>query len=247
MVAEMREIRLYTNQSLEEGASVALEPAPAHHLARVLRARPGDRVILFNGSGLDWQCEISHLDKRGASLAVGPAGNPDNESPLTVHLGLCLSKGDRFDWAIQKSTELGVASITPLFSERVEVKLPPERIDKRRQHWQQTVISACEQSGRAVVPVVAEPTQLSTWAEQQSADLRLVLHHRQPGALPERPPRSVALLVGPEGGLAPADLERAATAGFQNLRLGPRVLRTETAPAAALAVLGSRWGDIAQS
>jgi len=242
----MREIRLYTSQSLSEGHKLLLDEAAAHHLARVLRARVGDAVTLFNGGGLDWPCRIVQMDKRRVEVTVGPAAPVTTESPIVFHLGLCLSKGDRFDWAIQKSTELGVASITPLFSERVDVKLPAERVQKRVAHWQQIVTSACEQSGRAVVPAVATPTELAIWANDQDADLRLVLHHRQPGGLPTEAPSSVALLVGPEGGLSDTDLGHAQKAGFQNLKLGPRVLRTETAPAAALAALGARWGDLAQ-
>ncbi len=242
----MREIRLYTNQSLNNGDIVALEAGPSHHLTRVLRAQPGDPVILFNGKGLNWNCQIDHIDKRRVTLSVGHATDPRNESPLAIHLGLCLSKGDRFDWAIQKSTELGVSTITPLFSERVDVKLPADRVAKRLAHWQQIVVGACEQCGRAVVPTLSAPTALSAWVAQQRCELRLVLHHRATGALPKMTPGSVALLVGPEGGLTELDLAQASTAGFVNLKLGPRVLRTETAPAVALAVLGARWGDIAQ-
>ena len=240
----MREIRLYSDQSLNTGTVIELEEAAAHHLARVLRGRVGDNIILFNGDGFDWQCRIGQIDKRRVEVTVGTATPINSESPITFKLGLCLSKGDRFDWAIQKATELGVASITPLISARVEVKLPAERVGKRHAHWQQIVTSACEQSGRVVVPTVAKPLSLAEWAKAQVADIKLVLHHREAGSLPTRAPSSVALLIGPEGGFAVADLDYAKAAGFQNLNLGPRVLRTETAPAAALSALGALWGDL---
>ena len=121
----MREIRLYSDQSLEEGGSVQLDAGAAHHLVKVLRAQVGDTITLFNGTGLDWQCSISALEKRAVTLSVGNASNPNTESPLATQLGLCLSKGDRFDWAIQKATEAGVTNITPLYSDRVDENFPP--------------------------------------------------------------------------------------------------------------------------
>ncbi len=240
----MRTIRLYTEQSLQTDATLILEDGPASHLTRVLRAREGDSVTLFNGLGWDWSCTVAEVSKRETRIAVGRAVQVDNESPLSSHLGLCLSKGERFDWAIQKATEMGVASITPLFSARVDVKLPADRLTKKQRHWQQIAISACEQSGRAVVPVVKQATDLSAWALDADADLKLVLHHHNPARLTEVTPNSVALLIGPEGGLTEQEVEHALSAGFQALQLGPRVMRTETAPIAALAVLGSRWGDL---
>lgn len=242
----MREIRLYSDQSLEEGELVQLEAAAAHHIAKVLRARVGDSITLFNGSGLDWQCAITDLQKRGVTVSVGKASNPNTESPLKTELGLCLSKGDRFDWAIQKATEAGVTNITPLFSDRVDVKLPSDRIAKRIAHWQQIVRSACEQCGRAKVPQVFDPVPLSAWVQEQVTDAKLFLHHREIGAVPETRPTSIALLVGPEGGLSDVDRNHARDAGFIGVRLGPRVLRTETAPLVALSILGARWGDMGQ-
>lgn len=242
----MREIRLYSDQSLEEGELVQLEAAAAHHIAKVLRARVGDSITLFNGSGLDWQCAITDLQKRGVTVSVGKASNPNTESPLKTELGLCLSKGDRFDWAIQKATEAGITNITPLFSDRVDVKLPSDRIAKRIAHWQQIVRSACEQCGRAKVPQVFDPVPLSAWVQEQVTDAKLFLHHREIGAVPETRPTSIALLVGPEGGLSDVDRNHARDAGFIGVKLGPRVLRTETAPLVALSILGARWGDMGQ-
>ena len=156
-----------------------------------------------------------------------------------------MSRGDRFDWVIQKSTELGVASITPLLSERTEVKLNEQRAEKKLQHWQHIAISACEQCGRNTLPVINALDQLAHWAGSVSAQHKLVLHHRATAvtAAPQQP-KSLALLVGPEGGLSEAEINLAQTAGFTSMALGPRVLRTETAPVAALAILQSRWGDM---
>jgi len=243
----MREIRLYTKQSLERGNNVELEAEVAHHLVKVLRARVGDNITLFTGTGLDWQCCVTEVHKRSVTLSVGGASNPNTESPLKTHLGLCLSKGDRFDWAIQKATEAGVATITPLYSDRVDVKLPADRIPKRVAHWQQIVRSACEQCGRAIVPQVFDPTPLSNWAQEQVSEAKLFLHHRESATLPVTRPTSVALLVGPEGGLSETDRGYASDAGFIGVKLGPRVLRTETAPLVALSILGARWGDMGQS
>ena len=243
----MRKIRLYSDQSLEEGGSVQLEEGAAHHLIKVLRAQVGDTITLFNGTGLDWQCTITELRKRVVVVAIGNAANPNTESPLATQLGLCLSKGDRFDWAIQKATEAGVTNITPLYSDRVEVKLPADRVPKRLAHWQQIVRSACEQCGRATVPAIFHPTLLSDWVREQNTDIKLFLHHRETATLSETRPSSIALLVGPEGGLSDSDRAHANKAGFIGVKLGPRVLRTETAPVVALSILGARWGDMGQS
>ena len=240
----MRRIRLFTQQTLIANASLELEPEPAHHLARVLRARVGDEVVLFNGDGMDWLGQVKSIEKRRVVVHIGTSVPSIAESPLNTHLGLCLSKGERFDWAIQKATELGVTQITPLLSTRVDVKLPADRLAKKLTHWQQVVVAACEQCGRSRLPSLHPPTDLKHWITAVDADLKLVLHHHQVAALPESSPQEVALLVGPEGGLTDDEVEAACQQGFQRFRMGPRVLRTETAPAAALAILGNRWGDL---
>jgi 16S rRNA (uracil1498-N3)-methyltransferase len=240
----VRQIRLFTQQALISNASLELEPEPAHHLARVLRARVGDEVLLFNGDGVDWVSRVEAIEKRRVLVHIGTSVPSIAESPLSTHLGLCLSKGERFDWAIQKATELGVTHITPLLSTRVDVKLPADRLAKKLGHWQQVIIAACEQCGRSQLPNLHPPTDLKHWVTAVDADLKLVLHHHQIAALPEAAPREVALLVGPEGGLTDDEVEAACQQGFQRFRMGPRVLRTETAPAAALAIVGSRWGDL---
>lgn len=240
----MRQIRLFTRQPLAANTSVTLESEPAHHLVRVLRARVGDTVVLFNGEGLDWQCQLTQADKRHVIVHIVQCVPSTPESPLHTHLGLSVSKGERFDWAVQKATELGVAEITPLLSERVDVKLPGERLAKKLGHWQQVAIAACEQCGRGHIPRIYTPMALKDWVELVQADVKLVLHHHQIAPLPSATPTCIALLVGPEGGLTEAEVEAACVQGFQRFRMGPRVLRTETAPLVALAILGNHWGDL---
>jgi 16S rRNA (uracil1498-N3)-methyltransferase len=149
------------------------------------------------------------------------------------------------DWVVQKATELGVRGITPLFTERTEVKLAPDRAAKKLQHWRQVAVSACEQCGRNTLPSIHELANLADWIAATDADCKLVLHHRSEGpALTDAVPHGVALLIGPEGGLSEAEIEAAESAGYRSLALGPRVMRTETAPLAAIAILQARWGDM---
>jgi 16S rRNA (uracil1498-N3)-methyltransferase len=162
---------------------------------------------------------------------------------LQIHLGQGLSRGERMDWAIQKATELGVTEITPIFSDRCEVRLKDERADKRLLHWRQVAISACEQCGRSRVPVIHPPVLLAVWLKQTEAELKLVLHPVAEPLVSHAKPATLAFLIGPEGGLSDAEVEQAKDNGFHAARLGPRVLRTETAPVVALAVAQQLWGD----
>lgn len=240
----MRISRFYLDAPLGQGEQV-LEGDLAHYISRVLRLGPGAPVQIFNGSGQEWPGEVLEAGKRQVRIALHAplAGLP--ESPLQVHLGQAMSRGERMDWAIQKAVELGVAQITPLFTERCEVRLQGERADKRQQHWQQIAISACEQCGRSVVPVVHPPLTLADWLDQLDTELKLVLHHRTSQSLSSlTPPQTLGLLIGPEGGLSATEISQAETAGFQAARFGPRVLRTETAPVVALSIVQQLWGDL---
>ena len=240
----MRSYRVYSSLPLTVDEQCHLDDRARHHLARVLRVKAGDRLCVFNGDGNNYQGAIVSASKNQVSVLIDSMEQADTESPLNTCLALGVSKGDRFEWAIKKATELGVSSIVPLLSQRVDVRLSPERWQKKQEHWQQVVISACEQSGRAVVPDVQEPTTLPHWLSHVEADCKLVLDpEATPNALNDQP-ASIALLIGPEGGLAPSELTLASENGFSAMRLGPRVLRTETAPLVALSVLGARWGDI---
>lgn len=240
----MRVSRFYLDAPLEAGEH-RLEGDLAHYIGRVLRLAPGAPVQVFNGSGQEWTGEIIEVSKRLVSVRLDAARPGLAESPLRVHLGQAMSRGERMDWAIQKAVELGASEITPLFTERCEVKLQGERADKRQAHWQQIAISACEQCGRSLVPKVHPPTLLDTWLGDLRSDLKLVLHHRTEHSLAslERP-ESLALLIGPEGGLSSEEIRRAQACGFKPACFGPRVMRTETAPIAALAVAQYLWGDL---
>lgn len=242
----MRIPRIYTAQALQANTVVELEPGPSQHLSRVLRLKPGDGLILFDGSGGQYPATISELGKKSV-LATTAAFDPvERESGLHLELGIAVSRGERMDWVVQKATELGVSRIVPLRSERTELRLNPERADKKLRHWQQIAVSACEQCGRNRLPDIQPLQDLLDWAPGVQAECRLVLHHRAGSAPDSGPaPASVALLVGPEGGLSAAEIAAAEQAGFSSLQLGPRVLRTETAPLAAIAILQARWGDMA--
>lgn len=243
----MRTPRLFSDQPLLVGTEVVLEGSAAQYLGKVLRARVGDTVTLFDGQGQQGTATIKAIAKHSVSAQLDTITTPQTESSLQTHLGLCLSKGDRFDWAIQKATELGVSSISPLYSTRVDFTVPPERLAKRLSHWQHIVTSACEQSGRVRIPTVNAPTSLTTWVSETLADVKLVLHcdvHSTPPLAAK--PQSVALLIGPEGGLTDEEVATAERHHFQPWQLGPRILRTETAPVVALSVIGAQWGDMAQ-
>jgi len=241
----MRLPRIHTAQALQAGARVELEQRQAHYVARVLRMRAGDALILFNGTGGQYPATLQTVGKNAVVVSTGDFEPLERESPLALHLGIAVSRGDRMDWVVQKATELGVRSITPLTSERTEVRLKGERAEKKLRHWQQVATSACEQCGRNRLPVVNTLQLLHDWCERVEADVRLVLDpaadSSDPGAAA---PASVALLVGPEGGFSAEEIAAARAAGFHSLLLGPRVLRTETAPLAAISLLQARWGDM---
>ncbi|GGK04848.1 16S rRNA (uracil(1498)-N(3))-methyltransferase [Pseudomonas matsuisoli] len=238
----MRLSRFFIDAPLGLGEH-ALPEAAAHYIARVLRLGPGAAVQLFDGSGMEYRGTLIEAGKKQVRVALDEALPGLSESPLHIHLGQGLSRGERMDWAIQKATELGVAEITPVVSERCEVRLKDERAEKRLLHWRQIAISACEQCGRSRLPVIHAPATLDEWTHTIEADLKLVLH---PVATPlsdhSRPTR-LAFLIGPEGGLTDDEVERAHAEGFHPARLGPRVLRTETAPVVALSLAQHLWGD----
>ncbi|EIK54891.1 16S ribosomal RNA methyltransferase RsmE [Stutzerimonas stutzeri TS44] len=237
----MRLSRFFIDAPLALG-SHALPETAAHYIGRVLRLSSGSAVQLFDGSGQEYLGELVEVGKKQARVELRQQFDGQPESPLQIHLGQGLSRGERMDWAIQKATELGVAQITPLISERCEVRLNDERADKRLAHWRQIAISACEQCGRSVVPMIHPPQLLDDWL-QVEAELKLVLHPVAAPLTSHAQPRTLAFLIGPEGGLSEREVEQAQQAGFQAARLGPRVLRTETAPVVALSVAQQLWGD----
>ncbi|MEP4145700.1 MAG: 16S rRNA (uracil(1498)-N(3))-methyltransferase [Halioglobus sp.] len=242
----MRIPRIHTGQVLQAESHFDLEPGPSQHLARALRMQEGAQLVLFDGRGGEYPATISCVDKKRVSVVTGTHQDADVESPLAIHLGISISRGERMDWVIQKATELGVDQISPLLTARTEVKLKADRAEKKHLHWQQIATSACEQCGRNRLPVINPLTPLSNWLDDSQAELKLVLHHRAENLSAETtPPVSIDLLIGPEGGLSPDEIQLAEQRAFRALRLGNRVLRTETAPIAALAILQARWGDMA--
>ncbi|MDQ8035884.1 MAG: 16S rRNA (uracil(1498)-N(3))-methyltransferase [Pedobacter sp.] len=239
-------MRFYCPQPLISHSEIDLPAEVANHLVRVLRSEVGTRFFLFNGEGGMHEAELTEAGKKNARARLLDFHAEDRQSPLLTHLGQVMSKGDRMDYAIQKATEMGVTEITPLTSERCELRLRgEERADKKLEHWRRVAISACEQCGRNIPPLIHEPMALSDWLKHAQADLKLVLAPAVSGSLPAQAPASVALLIGPEGGLSEAEIQQATQTGFLPWQLGPRVLRTETAPVAALAVLQSRFADLA--
>ena len=238
----MRLSRFFIDAPLSLGQH-ELPEAQAHYIGRVLRHAVGDAVQLFDGSGQEYRGALIEVGKKSVRVELTEQFNGLCESPLRVHLGQGLSRGERMDWAIQKATELGAAEITPIVSERCEVRLKDERADKRMSHWRQVAISACEQCGRSVLPQINPPLLLADWLTQVEAELKLVLHPVAEPLQSHAKPGTLAFLIGPEGGLSEAEVQRATDSGFHPARLGPRVLRTETAPVVALAVAQQLWGD----
>lgn len=244
----MRIPRIFTDQAIAPG-TLELEPDPSRHIARALRLREGAPLVLFNGQGGEYRATVMRVGKKTVDVEVGDYQPVSSESPLGVHLGIALSRGERFDWVVQKATELGVASIAPLFTEHTSVKLSGDRVGKKLAHWRQIAISACEQCGRNTIPGIHIPVTLSHWLAEAGSPVRWVLHTSSDAvkaAMTDMPaPSSIDLLVGPEGGFSDTEIEAAVAAGFSALQLGPRILRTETAPVVALAIVQSRWGDLA--
>ena len=243
----MRIPRLFIDSELNENTTIALPDSTFQHVCKVLRLKSGHPIRIFNGKGGQFHAELCDVEKRSANIAISHFEPLENESPIQVTIGQSLSRGERMDYAIQKSVEAGVYAIQPLFSERCEVKLQDNRAEKRQQHWQQVAISAAEQCGRGIVPVVHSPILLTDWLDNCNDMLRFTLHHHcaKPINQHKKPDNNkVALLIGPEGGLSEKEVQLSENKGFNAITLGPRVLRTETAPVIALSVINTLWGDI---
>ena len=236
--------RFFAPLTLSAGTEIELPERAARHCT-VLRLRPGDDVVLFNGEGGQFSAELTRVSRGDVRVRLITRQEVERESPLAITLAQCLSSADRMDITLQKSTELGVVRFVPIASRRSVVKLSDERADRRVAHWRSVLVAACEQCGRNRVPEIAAITDLSHFlgvpggqgtrlflAPDASRDLKSL-----------EPSHAVTLLVGPEGGLAPEERRHAETSGFVPIRFGPRVLRTETAPLAAIAAMQALWGD----
>jgi len=264
--------RFYCDLQLAPDHLVALPDAVARHAVGVLRLRAGEAVVLFNGDGAEYHGVLENCGGKGASVRLASRHEPARESPLQVRLAQGISSGERMDYTLQKAVELGVSAIQPLTMRRTVVRLSEDKAIKRRAHWQGVVNSACEQCGRNVLPPVAEIREFVEWqrgraqesetqirrrdacatgvawqrgSAEEAETLKLLLDPEGDLCLRDLPPPTspILLLAGPEGGFDPAERKQAAAAGFHGLRLGPRVLRTETAALAALAAMQAVWGD----
>ncbi|HXZ59122.1 MAG TPA: 16S rRNA (uracil(1498)-N(3))-methyltransferase [Steroidobacteraceae bacterium] len=248
----MRLTRVYVAGALLSGTRVKLEGNAASHITRVLRLRVGAALILFDGSGGEYEGSIDKAHGGEVIVAVGTRTDTERESPLPVTLAQGVSRGERMDLVVQKATELGVARLVPVLTERSIVRLSAQQSDRKVNHWRAIVIAACEQCGRNRPPSVAPPVALAEFlrdngsAAAGSGDLRLLLSPAGAVSLRDlkRPAGGVTVLIGPEGGLTDAEEQTAVASGFTAVRLGPRVLRTETAAIAALALLQREFGDL---
>ena len=241
----MRIPRVYHPFPLKPGQKAELMPAAAQHVGKVLRLREGMHIVLFDGNGHACQASILQLGKAEVHVQLLDTVSVNTESPLRIHLGLGISKGERMDYAIQKAVEAGVSEITPLLTEHTVVKLDEKRRASRWQHWQGVTVSACEQCGRNHLPQLHEVTTLTDWAASLRDAHKLVFDADSQASLRDvnTPPGSVVVLIGPEGGLSESEIRVAVQHEFKHIRLGPRVLRTETAAVAIIASLQTLWGD----
>ena len=242
----MRRIRHYIDAPLAIAMRLALPEAATAHLVRVLRLGVGDGFALFNGDGCDYPARLVAVTKRSAEAEVLDRIELGNESPLQITLAQGIARGEKMDLILQKATELGVARIAPVLTERTEVKLDGERLEKKMLHWRGVIASACEQSGRARLPVLFEPQLLASFVAGDGSARRFTLDPEAKQILATAAidaGQGLSLVIGPEGGLSERDLIELRAGGFEGLRLGPRILRTETAGLAAIAALNALYGD----
>lgn len=239
--------RFYCPQPLAIGATVDLPEAVAHHL-HVVRLQPGAALTLFNGEGGQYRASLLETGKRRASATVEAFEDVEAEAPYAVTLAQGLPEGAKMDWIVEKAVELGVAAVQPLAAQRSVVKLSGERAEKRQAHWQGVIVAASEQCGRNRLAVLQPLADVGPWLAAPAEGVRILLSPRATESLADwaraNAPQAVTLLIGPEGGLSPQEEDAAVAAGALSLSMGPRVLRTETAGLAALALLAGAWGGV---
>ena len=242
----MRISRLFVGQSLAEGRSITLEPDSAHYLRNVLRLKKGFQLTVFNGDGGEFSAIVSEVHRKAVVLDITAWRDINIESPLAIELGLSVSRGERMDVAIQKATELGVKTITPVITQHCVVKLTEERRLQRHQHWQNIVYRACEQCGRNTPPTLNITTDLAQWLEKDLAKSRIIFEPAKGDTLKTyaAPNGAIAVLIGPEGGFSEQEVLDAEHLGFAALGFGPRVIRNETAAIASIAAMQVLWGDM---
>jgi len=245
-VQAMRTPRLYVPMAAADGEIITVTGQTAHHVIQVLRLHPGAVLSLFNGHGMEWDAVLLEGKRSEIRLQVGRPVEAIAEPSLSIELAQGIARNDRMDLILQKSVELGVSRIQPLWMQRCQARIRGERLGKRLKHWQGVIISACEQSGRSTLPELHDPEDYSNWASRQPpASLGIMLQPDSTQVLHDlpQPDGDIVILVGPEGGLSPEEQSLAALSGFTGIRLGQRILRTETAALSALAGIHALWGD----
>jgi len=242
----MRISRFYTPLPLRVDDEIELDTQLSHYINNVLRLKQADPIILFNGDGNEYTAEVLSITKKQVIAIINSQLSIRSESPLHIHLAQGVSKGDRMDFALQKSVELGVTEITPVITERCAVKLSADRWQKKYEQWQKIIVSACEQSGRNILPTLNQPIALNKWLGQSTEQQKVML---TPGSTKymsslTRPVHGFRLLIGPEGGLSEQEVYTCEQTGFTSVNLGPRILRTETAALASIAIMQALFGDL---
>jgi 16S rRNA (uracil1498-N3)-methyltransferase len=241
----MRLTRIFENSIFKLNDTVRLSDNSAQHICTVLRLKLNDEIVLFNGDGCNYKAKIAQIGKREVFVHITEVEKRNTLSPLHIHLGQALCRGEKMDFVIQKATELGVQAITPLNTEYSNVKLSEERLDKKQAHWQNVADSAAEQSGRTDRLIVHTVEELNEWFKTPFEGLRLVLEPNSPLSIKSLIKQdSVQLLIGPEGGLSEQEIKEALAVKFTAINLGSRILRTETAALTTSSILQCLWGDI---
>ena len=241
----MRIPRIFHAGTLNAQAELDLSESAAKHVARVLRLREQSPLVIFNGEGGEYKAHINAIEKHRVAVKLDEFNERNVESPLRIVLAQGISRGERMDYTLQKAVELGITKIVPLLTEHCVVELKGDRLERRLDHWRGVIIGACEQCGRNRLPELLPVTTLQAWLTTPVEGTRLLLDHRAEGSINSLDATSsFTLLIGPEGGLAPEEQRHALSSGYKGIRLGPRVLRTETAALVALTALQARFGDL---
>lgn len=241
----MRTIRLYHHSPLSTSSSMTLDENTTHRLLHVLRVKPNQSLILFNGDGHEYTAQIEHIQKKIITIEILEKTSVSKESPIKLHLGQVIAKGEKMDTILQKATELGVCDITPLFSKRSIPIWDEKRLAKKMDHWQSIIIQASEQCGRCQIPTLYSPQDFQEWIAKRSETQKLILDPHTPSTTTQlNPTEPTVLTVGPEGGFTREETQLAQEQGFHSLSLGPRILRVETASLAAIVVLQHALGDM---
>lgn len=239
-------VRIYQSIPVLPNSTITLDDNAFNHIVRALRMKEGEIISLFDGTNTITRAVITQITKKQVTVKTHASLIENRESPLDIHLGQVLSRGDKMEFTIQKSVELGVNIITPLLSERCGVKLDSERLEKKQQQWQRIAESACEQCGRNTIPQILPVQKLEHWCTQLDSYTKLTLHPRAQHGINQLtlPHKDIALLIGPEGGLTEAEIEMTTRHQFTEILLGPRILRTETVALTAITALQVKFGDL---